>query len=431
MNKLIDRLNRSRSVFHAANEIITALADADYTRLSEGCEWKLEKGRGYFVTRNLSSVIAFRVPEGDFGGFMLTASHLDSPVFKIKENAEIEVKGKYIQLDTERYGGQILLSWLDRPLSFAGRVAVRTDKGVETRLIDEDKDSLVIPNVAIHMKRDLNDGVKYNPQTELVPLYSDYSGKASFKKRVAELAGCDEKDILGHDLYLYSRTPATVWGRDGEYFSAGRLDDLECAFTTLEGFLKCESPKAMPVLCEFDNEEVGSTTKQGADSTFLDDTLERIALALKIGREEMLRKISASFMLSCDNAHACHPNHPELSDSQNAVWMNEGIVIKESANQKYTSDAVSKAMLRFILDKAQVPCQFFANRSDMMGGGTLGNISSRHVSINTVDIGLAQLSMHSCYETAGTKDVEYMILGVKAFFESAVTVNADGDFTIA
>ena len=210
MNKLIDRLNRSKSVFHAASEIVTALTEAGFTRLNESSEWKLEKGKGYFVTRNLSSVIAFKVPEWDFGGFMLTASHLDSPVFKIKENAEIEVKGKYIQLDTERYGGQILLSWLDRPLSFAGRVAVRTDKGVETRLIDEDRDSLVIPNVAIHMKRDLNDGVKYNPQTELVPLYSDYSGKASFKKRVAELAGCEEKDILGHDLYLYSRVPVTV-----------------------------------------------------------------------------------------------------------------------------------------------------------------------------------------------------------------------------
>ena len=430
VNDMISFLSKTHSAFHAVKNICEMLDAAGYRKVDECGVWKLEKGGKYYVTRNLSSVIGFIVPEGKIDSLMITASHCDSPVFKIKENSELDVRNAYVQLDTEGYGGLIKTSWLDRPLSFAGRVLVKTEKGIETRLVDYDKDSLVIPNVAPHMKRDINDGMKYNNQTDMVPLFSDFESKGGFRKLVAKLAGTEPENILGHDLYLYSRTEPSVWGPNGEFISAGRLDDLECAYTTVKALTLCNAGSSMPVCAVFDNEEVGSTTKQGADSTFLTDVLNRIAEALGMSNEEFQRLRASSLMLSCDNAHAMHPNHPEFSDSANTVYMNKGIVIKESANQKYTSDGVSKALFRFILDKAGVPAQFFSNRSDMPGGGTLGNISNSHFSLNTVDIGLAQLSMHSTWETAGTKDVEYMIDGVKAFFEADICAEADGVYNL-
>lgn len=428
VNELLKFLENAHSAFHAIQEIKTMLDEAGYAELGECAKWQVAPGGKYYVTRNLSSIIAFQVPEDEAECFMISASHSDSPVFKIKENAELEVRNRYIQLDTERYGGAILTSWLDRPLSFAGRVLVRTENGIETRLVDLDEDSLIIPNVAPHMKRDINDGMKYNLQTDMVPLYADFDAKGSFRARVAALAGAREEDILGHDLFLYSRVKPAQWGPKGEFISAGRLDDLECAFTTAKGFVLSKPSAAISVMAVFDNEEVGSTTKQGADSSFLMDVIERICLSMGIDRERFQRMRAASFMLSCDNAHAMHPNHPEFSDAANTVYMNEGIVVKESANQKYTSDGVSKALFRDIMNRAGVPLQFFSNRSDMPGGGTLGNISNSHLSLNTVDIGLAQLSMHSTYETAGSKDVNYMIDGVKAFFESSVLTLGDGRY---
>ncbi|MBR4236116.1 MAG: M18 family aminopeptidase [Clostridia bacterium] len=430
VNKLLEFLKNSPSPFHAVDNLCAMLRDAGFEELCENGQWDIRKGRSYYVTRNLSSLIAFRVPENEPECMLLSASHCDSPVFKIKEKSELEVKGKYIQLDTEKYGGLVHVSWLDRPLSFAGRVLVKTGRGIETRLINCDSNSLIIPNVAPHQKRDINDGMKYNPQTDLVPLYGAYTAKGGFAKHVARLAHCAEEDIVGHDLFLYSRTEPCVWGENEEFLSAERLDDLECAFTSAQGFIKAAPGRALTVLAVFDNEEVGSTTKQGADSTFLTDTLSRACDMLGITTQEYRRLCASSFMLSCDNAHAVHPNHPELYDAVNCAYMNEGIVIKESANQKYTTDGVSKAIFRLILERAGVPVQFFANRSDMIGGGTLGNVSNRHFSLNTVDIGLAQLSMHSTYETAGTKDVQYMIDGVKAFYESVIKAEKDGTYSV-
>ena len=430
VQELLNYLSSAHSAFHSVKSICDLMDAAGFTRLDECDIWQVAPGGKYYVTRNLSSVIGFQIPEDEPRCFMLTASHADSPVFKIKENAELEVRGKYIQLDTERYGGAILTSWLDRPLSFAGRVIVKSDNGIVAKLIDLDEDSLVIPNVAPHMKRDINDGMKYNLQTDMVPLYGDFSSKDGFMARIAALAGAKAEDVLGHDLYLYSRLKPTRWGPNGEFISAGRLDDLECAFTTAKAFSLSKPKGAVTLMAVFDNEEVGSTTKQGADSSFLTDVLLRICGGLGISQDEFQRMRASSFMLSCDNAHAMHPNHPEFSDSANTVYMNEGIVIKESANQKYTSDGVSKALFRSILDRAGVPVQFFSNRSDMPGGGTLGNISNSHFSLNTVDIGLAQLSMHSTYETAGAQDVEHMINGVRAFFESSVIARRDGEYVI-
>ena len=427
---MMEFLSQSPSAFHAVRNLAGMLEKAGYRRLKESEKWNLAAGDKVYVTRNLSSLIAFIVPREGFSSVRIAASHCDSPVFKIKEKAELEVRGKYVQLDTERYGGMIMSTWFDRPLSVAGRVLVKTEKGVETRLVNLDEDTLMIPNVAIHMNRGINDGYKYNAQSDLMPLFGSIAAKGTFMKRIAENCGASAEDILGHDLYLYSRTAPTGWGTDGEFVSAGRLDDLECAYTTARAMADCAPAHGMPVLAVFDNEEVGSTTKQGADSTFLTDVLRRAAACMGASEEDFLRAQANSLMLSCDNAHAVHPNHPEFSDAVNCSFMNEGIVIKESANQKYTSDGASKAVFRAILDRANVPYQFFANRSDMIGGGTLGNIANSHFSLNTVDIGLPQLAMHSCYETAGVKDVESMIRGVRAFFEADVKTDADGEFII-
>ena len=425
---LLQFLKESPTAFHAVESICSRLTG--FEPLQENARWRLQPGGRYYVTRNRSSVIAFTVPQRGFAPFQLIASHTDSPTFRIKEKAELTVRDKYVQLDVERYGGMILNTWLDRPLSVAGRLAVRTQDGVRSLLVNLDEDSAVIPNVAIHMNREINTGYKYNPASDMMPLWSGGDGKGSFRARIAQAAGVAEGDIIGSDLYLYNRMPGCVWGGEGEYLSAGRLDDLECAYTTARAMIECRATKGMPVLAVFDNEEVGSTTKQGADSTFLTDVLRRAALCLGVDGEAFYRAQASSVMLSCDNAHAAHPNHPELYDASNRVYMNEGIVIKESANQKYTSDGASKAILRAILDNAGVKYQFFANRSDMLGGGTLGNISNAHFSLNTVDIGLAQLAMHSSWETAGSRDVDAMADGVRAFFETPISMPADGVFAL-
>ena len=430
VHELTDFLSRTPSAFHAIENLSIMLSGAGFVRLTEGEKWDVQRGGAYFVTRNLSSLIAFRVPEDGFTSARIAASHSDSPVFKIKENAELTVINRYVQLNTERYGGMIFSTWLDRPLSVAGRALVRTKSGLETRLVNLDEDTLVIPNVPIHMNRSINDGYKYNAQADLMPLFGSIDAKNTFKARVAAACGAKVEDLLGTDLFLYSRVQPAVWGKDGEFVSAGRLDDLECAYTTARAMIECKATKGMPMLAVFDNEEVGSTTKQGADSTFLTDVLRRAALCLGVDGEAFYRAQASSVMLSCDNAHAAHPNHPELYDASNRVYMNEGIVIKESANQKYTSDGASKAILRAILDNAGVKYQFFANRSDMLGGGTLGNISNAHFSLNTVDIGLAQLAMHSSWETAGSRDVDAMADGVRAFFETPISMPADGVFAL-
>ena len=425
--KLIDFIKKSPTGFHAIDTIVRELEG--FEPLQESENWRLQPGGKYYVTRNRSSIIAFTLPKAPFKAFQLIASHSDSPTFKIKENAEI-AKGKYVQLDTERYGGMIMSSWFDRPLSVAGRVLARTEKGIKTILVDLDKDLLIIPNVAIHMNREINNGYKYNAAVDTFPLWGSDETKDTFKDEVAKAAGVAPEDILGADLFLYNRMEGRVWGVKDEYVSAPRLDDIECAFASVEALKAAGDSHHANVCCVFDNEEVGSTTKQGADSSFLYDVLRRILLSLGRGEEDYYKALAASFMLSADNAHAVHPNHPEYSDPVNQTQMNGGIVVKFNANQKYTTDGVSEAVFHQICQKANVPVQHYANRSDLPGGGTLGNISGSHVSINTLDIGLAQLAMHSCYETAGTKDIDYMIDGMKAFYETDIECAGDGEYKL-
>ena len=420
----------SPTAFHAVDQLRRTLEARGYTPLPESEAWRLQPGDRRYMTRNGSALIAFRVPEARPSSFRIAAAHADSPAFKLKELAE-DASSAYIRLNVERYGGMIMSTWLDRPLSVAGRAIVRTGEGLEVRLLDLGRDAVLIPNVPIHFNRTVNDGYKFNPQTDMLPLYGDAAAKGRLLQEVADTAHARPEDIQGSDLFLYDRTPGSVWGVSREYFSVGRIDDLECAWVDLCGFLDAaDGGSHMLVYSVFDNEEVGSTSKQGADSTFLRDTLERVGEALGLSAGETRAAMAAGLMASADNAHALHPNHPELYDAQNRVYMNGGVVIKHAANQKYTTDGVSSALFAEVCARAGVPCQHFANRSDVAGGGTLGNLSNRHVSMNTVDIGLAQLAMHSAYETAGTRDIPYMAAAMKSFFELDIRVRDDGHIII-
>ena len=430
VQELFDFIQQSPSCFHVIENVKKQLTEQGFEELCENKNWQIKEGGKYFVTRNLSSVIAFKVPTKDFKSFHIIASHSDSPTFKIKDHPEQMVKGKYVQLNTERYGGMIYSTWFDRPLSIAGRALVKTETGVATKLLNIDRDLLVIPNLAVHMDRTVNDGMKYNPQVNLLPLYGDAASKDTFNKLVAEACGTAEDNIISTDLFLYNRTAPTVWGAHNEYMSCAKLDDLECAFSSLKAFLKGENSQSVSVCAIFDNEEVGSSTKQGANSTFMYDILQRINENLGRTEEQYHTAVASSFMLSADNAHALHPNHPAISDPTNPVYLNEGIVIKHNANQKYTTDAVSSAIFQKMCEEKNVPYQHFVNRSDVAGGSTLGNIANTHVSLNTVDIGMAQLAMHSSYETAGVLDLDYMIAGMEAFYNSAVVAQCDGTYDI-
>ena len=416
--KLLAFLDASPSVYHAAENIVTELRKAGYTRLSEGQPWELRAGGKYYLTRGGSAVLAFRVPDHAPTGFMMSASHSDRPTFKVKENGELT--GTYTRLATEKYGGMLIAPWLDRPLSIAGRVLVQTETGAASRLVNIDRDLLLIPNVAIHMNRQANDGYKWNPAVDTLPLLGGKAAAGKLSTLLEEQAG---GKILGHDLYLYVRQKASVWGIDEEYICAPALDDLECAWSCTQGFLNAGASDAIPVLCVFDSEEVGSNSVQGAASMLLQSTLERICAALGLQIGQMLAQ---SFMVSADNAHAVHPNHPELADAANAPVLGGGVVLKFNASQRYTTDGVSAALWRSVCMKAGVPVQTYCNRADIPGGSTLGHISLTHVSVPTADIGLAQLAMHSACESAAAADAILLEEAMAVYYGSALEVTEQG-----
>ena len=419
---LVSFLDASHSVYHAAAYLADALENAGYSKLSEGTCWQLAPGGKYYLTRGGTAVLAFRIPEESPKGFLISASHSDRPTFKIKENPELV--GAYTRLSTEKYGGMLIAPWLDRPLSVAGRVIVETPKGAESRLVDIDKDLLMIPNVAIHMNRSANDGYKWNPAVDVLPLLGGKNAKGKLDALLTELAG---GKILGHDLYLYVRQKAAVWGMDEEYISSAALDDLQCAWGCTQGFLNAGECESIPVLCVFDSEEVGSNSVQGAASMLLPDVLERISDALDLDIKQMLAQ---SFMVSADNAHAVHPNHPEFADAGNAPVLGGGVVLKFNASQRYTTDGVSAAIFRKACAGAGVTVQTYCNRADIPGGSTLGHISLTHVSVPTADIGLAQLAMHSSFETAAVADALALEDAMAAFYGSALAVSADGGYAL-
>lgn len=431
-HKLLDFIKSSPSPFHTVRSISDALDADGFAELPECGAWSIVPGGKYYVKRNDTSIIAFIIGENASAsdGFRIVATHSDYPSFKLKQNSELELNGKYIRLNTEGYGGMICSTWFDRPLSVAGRVIVKNGDRLEPRLVDIDRDILLIPSLAIHMNRQVNDGYAYNKQVDMLPLFG--GGKASagdFDVLLAAELGVKPEDIYGKDLYLYNRCEGKLWGEKDEFVSAPHLDDTECAFAALDGFMRGCDPQGINVYACFDNEEVGSMSKQGAGSTFIRDVLSRICIGIGGGEDALYRAAASSFLVSADNAHAVHPNHPEKTDEGNRAYMNEGIVIKSHAGQKYTSDAVSIAVFRDICEKAGVPVQYFSNRSDEAGGSTLGNIITAQFSVNSVDIGLPQLAMHSAYETAGSDDVDYMAKALAAFYSCRINAE-NGGFTV-
>lgn len=414
--ELFTFIENSPSPFHTIESAMALLNRAGFTRLFEGDDWKLLQGHSYYVVRNDSAIIAFRIPAQKAGGFHMAASHSDSPSFKVKEQPELTLDQAYTKLNVEKYGGMIMSTWFDRPLSIAGRIYVHTENGLEKRLIHFDKDLLVIPNMAIHMNRTANDGMKYSAQTDMCPVLLTSADKTAFKRLLAGEAGVAPEQILGQDLYLYARQPGLVAGADDMMIMSPRLDDLECAYGSLKALTESEPKEYITVCAVLDNEEVGSGTRQGADSDFLGNTLKRIVYGLGGGETDYMKALADSFLISADNAHSLHPNHPEKADLSNRPLLNGGIVIKYSGNQKYTSDAFSGSVMKKLCMDANVPYQVFYNHSDVLGGSTLGNISTAHVSVASVDIGLAQLAMHSAVETAGVKDIGYLVQVLKQYY---------------
>lgn len=413
---LIHFIAKSPSTFHAVRGIKAALLYAGFTEIREEDTWQIEKGGKYIVTRNGSALMAFTVPEEGAEAFHITASHCDSPTFKIKEDPEI-ADGPYVKLNVEGYGGMIMSTWLDRPLSVAGRLLVTENGHLAEKLVAIDGTMLVIPSVAIHMDRSVNQHKEWKVQKDMLPLYGMTGAKTPFMDVIAVAAKVKAEDILAHDLILYSRVPGTIWGEEREFISSPKLDDLQCAFACFRGFTQGEKEKYISVYALFDNEEVGSATSQGAGSTFLANTLERLARSLGYSYDETMAMIARSFMISADNAHSVHPNHPEYADPVNRPVINGGIVIKYSAAQKYATNAFSAAYFKKLCKDHDIPTQTFTNHSDNPGGSTLGNISNTVIAMPTVDIGLPQLAMHSSYETAGVKDTAYLVDAVTKFYE--------------
>ena len=422
--ELLDFIARCPSMFHTSATIADYLNQAGFIRLSENQKWNIVPGGKYYVVRNGSSLIAFTFTPGRWL-WRIAAAHGDSPTFKLKNSPVKAGPAKYLRLDVEAYGGMIDSTWFDRPLSIAGRVLVRDGDRLESRLISIDRDLLLIPNQPIHFNRDINSGYSFNRAVDLCPLVSAGSLRPEdFTAFLAKELGVDASCIAAKDLFLVNRQKGCVWGIDHEFISAPKLDDLQCAFSALKGFILAagRNPAGASVYCCFDNEEVGSGTKQGALGTFLTDVLHRLNLSLGFSEEDYLTAAAASFFLSADNAHAVHPNHPEKSDPENACFLNGGIVIKENASQRYMTDALSRALTVSLCQEAGIPWQSFANRSDMAGGSTLGNLSTSQLSIHGADIGLPQLAMHSSYETAGARDTDYAVRLFETFFSSPFSI---------
>ncbi len=408
MKEFLNFLNQSFTAFHAVKNLENLLLNHDFIKLEEGKTWHLETGKNYYIIRNTSSIIAFKIPNDiENVAFNIVASHSDSPAFKMKPNATIK-QNNYVKLNTEGYGGMISYSWFDRPLGVAGRIFVENNNQIEEQLINF-KETIIIPSLAIHLNR--TGELKANPQIDLLPIFSS---DASFEDVLQRYA---TGKIIAHDLFLYNKEEASLIGANQEYIFSSRLDDLECAYTSMKSLIKAVA-KNIDICAVFNNEEVGSRSNNGADSTFLQDVVKQICAYLSINYYQAL---ASSFIVSADNAHAVHPNHPEKTDPTNGVYMNQGIVIKHQAGLSYTTDALSEAIFKKICQMANVTYQDYTNRSDERGGSTLGAISLSHMSIPSVDIGLAQLAMHSSVETCGKEDFDKMIKALTKYYEVKIT----------
>ena len=425
VNRLLDFLNASPVNFLAAGNIATLLEQAGYRRFDPRMSLgEVKAGDKFFVTKNDSSVYAFHIGRKSLAdaGFRMICAHCDSPTFRIKPNAEIMCEGDIVKLNTEVYGGPIMSTWFDRPLTIAGRVVVRGKDALnpETLLLHVKRPLLQISNLAIHFNREVNDGVKLSKQKDMLPILGAVSDELERGNLLMNVI-CDElnttpENILDFDLYLADATPACTFGVHDEFISSGRLDDLSMCFAGLEAMIATKTTDMTKVLAIFDNEETGSQTKQGAGSPFLSMMLKRIALAQSGSEEAFYQGVERAFMISADNAHAWHPNYSEKYDPTNHPVLGGGPVIKFNAAQKYASDAVSAAVFMEICREAGVPCQRFVNHSDVAGGSTLGNILASSIPLRGVDMGNAILAMHSCRETGSVADHVYCVKAFSKFF---------------
>ncbi len=413
---LIDFINDSPTPFHVVRNVKMRLIEDGYTELFENEKWSLQKAGAYFVTKGDASVIAFRVPDSGFDGFQIVAAHTDSPTFKLAPS--FELSGDYLRLSVEKYGGPVLASWLDRPLGIAGRIVVREGKRLVSKLVDSEKDIALIPSCPPHLMQ--NPDYKLSLKVDMPALAGERDSAEKLMSLLADRAGVEKENVVSHDLYLVNREKGRVWGISDEFLSAPKLDDLQCVFSSLSGFLLSDDEVNMPVLALFNSEEVGSGTAEGAGSTFLSDTLYRISLCLGGNSEDYLRLIANSFLVSADNAHGVHPNHPELFHENNKTLLNSGIVIKRNSQMRYITDGEGEAVFREICRMCDVPVGGYINRPDIAGGSTLGHIAISNIPVTGVDIGLPELAMHSSYETAGARDTEYAVRAFEAFFSAHI-----------
>ncbi len=428
MKRFLNFIKDTPTAFHAAAKFKEVLKANNFIELFEGEEWQLKKGGKYFIGRNMSSILAFVVPKNDYYSFNITAAHLDSPTFKLKPNFTLE-KGRYVKFNTEVYGGPIFSTWFDRPLGIAGRVIVAEKNGLSAKLVNLCEPLAMIPNLPIHYNRNVNKGVELNPQIDLLPLFADKNiNDVKLLDLIAQRLNVKASDIVSSDLYLTNLDRGCLVGANKEFVMAPQIDNLECSYGLIEALINSESLNSVNVCVLFDNEEIGSSTMQGAAGSLLEDSLLRISRAFGYDYAKHLTFLANSFIVSADNAQGFHPNYPSKYDETNACYLNEGIVIKNAAKMSYATDAMSSAYFQQICKEANVKYQLTTNRSDIVGGSTIGSILVKNVSIPLVDIGLAQLAMHSAYETAGSLDLEYLIKAIQKFYTKSLKITAEVKF---
>ena len=423
INKLLlDLFNNSYNEYFAISNIKKLLDENGFICLLENEKYEISLGKSYYILRDGSSIIAFKVPEKlDELYFKIVASHSDSPVLKIKENPTV-IENGYNKLKVEKYGGMIVSSWLDKPLGIAGRVCYKNGNAITTRLVNFPT-NLIIPNVAIHQNRDINNGFIYNPQIDLLPILG--LGNNDLFKELLDSTKNNGEEILSYDLNLYNKEKAVLGGINNEFIYSPKEDNLVSAYISILSLISSISYDGISLGVVFNNEEVGSSSLNGADSDFLATNLKRIGKSLGFSNDELSRALVKSYLVSLDNAHAIHPNHPEMSDNKNNCLINEGVVIKHNSNMLYTSEAISSAIIKLIASKENISLQTFFNRADARGGSTLGNISLTHVSIRSVDLGIPQLAMHSNYEVMGSKDTINAYKLLKALFNSKIKIEGE------
>ena len=422
--EVIEFIDESPSTYHVVKNCSDILDENGFERIMPREKWEIKKGGKYFLKKSSSTIIAFTVGE-DFdvkNGFKIFGAHTDSPCFRIKPSPEI-VTENVVRLNTEVYGGPILSTWFDRPLSIAGRVIVKGENSFFPRTvkIKIDEPLLTIPNLAIHQNREVNNGVKIDKQNDVLPVISlinkNFEREGYLERIILEKTGIKKEDIIDFDLYLYATEKGCLLGANEEFMSSPKIDNLASVYTGLIGLLEAEENQdRINIFVAFDNEEIGSATKQGADSNYLLNTLERISLALGLSRGDFLQMLESSYILSADAAHAAHPAHLGKTDPTNRGKINEGISIKISAKQKYTSDGYSIAVIKQLIEGTEIQIQPFVNESNELGGSTIGPISSTHLDIDGVDLGVPMLAMHSVRELCGIFDVFYLKELAKEFF---------------